>query len=600
MKYLKYISLLVFCCLHYSLAKAQTFTAHASKTKVAVGEIFQISYTLNTNGAGFKAPSLSDFDIYEGPNPYHRQDFDLNTGTLKQTVSYSYILAPKKEGKFTIAPAQINTANGAVKSNSLVIVVTKTTPKSNSNNSLQNSSPATTSDTEDNLFIKAHLSKTKAYLGEELVLSFKIYTRVDVLQLNVTEMPSCDGFYMQEGKVDGQTNETIDGVTYLVADVKKSFIIPLKSGKITIEPIELECVISKPSNKKAKSFIEQFFGAYENIPVKIKSNPVTVEVLPLPEEGKPENFSGAVGSYSMKAQINKESIKANESINLTIDISGEGNIKLVDPLAIDFPEGFETYDPKTNEKIIVGNRGVSGSKSFDYLFIPRYKGDYKIENIAFNYFDPDKKEYITIPSPTFNIHVDKGDDNATNQNVFIPGSKEDVKILGTDIRHIKTGDLNIKDKNDFFFGSILFYSGLAAPLLAFITFLLIRKKQIEESKDIIALKSKKANKVALKRLKAAEEFMKVNDKDAFYIELSKALFGYLSDKLNLPTVDLSQENISQLLKNKQISDNTISRVLDTINNCEYAKYAPGSVSGDLNAIYNQTVELITNIENEIK
>jgi len=603
MKFFRYVLTFLFL-LSIQLLQAQTFVAQTSKTKVATGETFQISFTLNTNGSGFKAPSLNDFEVYSGPN--QASNMTYSNGAMSQTLSLSYILAPKKEGKFTIGPAAINTQTGIIRSNSLTIEVYKGSNSNNQNsqnnnqNNTQNVTPPTTQDVGDNLFIKTSINKSKVYLGEEITVTFKLFTRIDVVQLNVTKMPSCDGFFMQEGKVNNQTTENIDGVNYLVAELKKSFMIPLKTGEITIDPLEVECVVRQQSKKKARDIFEQFWGSYENIAVKIKSKPTTIDVIALPEKGKPENFSGAVGNYSMKAQLTKDKIKANESINLIIDISGKGNIKLIDPFKINFPEDFEVYDPKTTEKIVAGTTGITGSKKFDYLFIPRYQGDYSIDNIGFNYFDPEKKEYIVIPSPTFSIHVDKGEGNAANASVYDPKNKEDVKVLGTDIRYIKTNDLELKQKNEFFFGTIKFYSGLATPFVAFIAFILIRKKKIEEDQDAVSVKSRKANKMAKKRLVIAEKHIKTNDKDNFYIEISKALYGYLSDKLNLPTADLAQENIAQILKEKAVTDTTISQLLETINTCEYAKYAPSAVSGDLNAIYSKTVELITAIDHELK
>ncbi len=601
MKTIKYILIFVAATLANTIV-AQNFVAQASKTRVAVGETFQISFTLNTNGSGFKAPSLADFEVYGGPNQSSNVTF-VN-GSMSQSISLSYILAPKKEGKFTIGPASISTSNGVIRSNALTIEVSKGTSNLNNQNNAQNNgqsiTPPTNQELSDNLYIKTYTSKSKVYLGEEVTVTFKLYTRIDVVQLNVTSMPSCDGFYLQEGKVSNQTTENIDGVNYLVAELRKSFMIPLKTGKLTIDPLEIECVVRQQSRKRSRDIFDQIFGSYENASVKIKSKPISIEVMALPEENKPANFSGAVGNYSVKSQLNKNKIKANESLNLTIEISGKGNIKLVDPLKVTFPEDFEAYDPKSTEKISAGATGITGSKKFDYLFIPRYPGEYTIDNIGFNYFDPEKKQYITIPSSSFPIHVDKGDSNANTTSVYNPKNKEEVKVLGTDIRYIKTNDLELHPKNNLFFGTFEFYAALLSPLVVFIGFIVIRKKKIEENKDMIAVKSRKANKMAKKRLVIADKHIKTNNKNEFYIEISKALFGYLSDKLNLPTADLTQSTIAQILKERNVSPITISQLMETIHNCEYAKYAPSTVSGDLNAIYSKTVELITNIEHELK
>src|ERR1019366_8349342 len=270
------------------------------------------------------------------------------------------------------------------------------------------------------------------------------------------------------------------------------------------------------------------------------------------------------------------------------------------PAKINFPEDFETYDPKIKENITVGTNGVSGSKSFDYLIIPRHEGDYKIDQLNFSYFDPQKKEYITLPSPEFNIHVDKGNAEDATNNVVNARSKEDVKVLGNDIRHIKTNAINLKSKDKYFFGSPLFYMGLISPFLAFVGFIFIRRKHIEQNKDAVAVKSRKATKIAKKRLSIAEQHLKSNNKEQFYIEIFKALYGYIGDKLNINAADLNKEHISEILKTKNVNDLTIPQLISTLDNCEYARYAPSAVSGDLNSIYNNTVELIMKIENEIK
>jgi hypothetical protein len=297
--------------------------------------------------------------------------------------------------------------------------------------------------------------------------------------------------------------------------------------------------------------------------------------------------------------LSKDKVKANDAVNLTVTLNGNGNIKLVDPLKITFPEDFETYDPKTSEKITVGATGVSGSKTFDYLVIPRHEGDYKIDQIHFSYFDPEKREYVTLPSPDFNLHVDKG--NAADA-VVIGGSrsKEDVKVLGNDIRYIKTNAVHLKSKENYFFGSLLFYSGLVVPFIIFIGFIILYKKNREQNKDVIAVKSRKARKMAKKRLSFAEKHLRSSNKELFYVEIFKAVYGYISDKLNIPVADLNKEHISSTLKQKNVSEETVKGLITTIDSCEYAHYAPNAASGDLKSIYDNTVELITKIEDELR
>jgi hypothetical protein len=363
----------------------------------------------------------------------------------------------------------------------------------------------------------------------------------------------------------------------------------------------VECTLRQRSNKRPASLIEQMMGGgFENVAFKTKSKPLSIEVLPLPEAGKPPGFAGAVGDYSYKVELSKDKVKANEAVNLIITLSGKGNLKLVEAPKVAFPEDFETYDPKVKENISVG-AGVGGSKTFDYLLIPRHEGDYKINNLDFTFFNPAKNEYVTIPSPELNIHVDKGDGTGnTSANVYSPANKTDVRELGTDIRYIKTNEPGLKDKNEYFFGSGAFWTGLISPFILFFLFLFYRRRTIEQNKDAIAVKSRKATKMAKKRLSAAEQHLRSANKELFYLEISQALYGYLSDKLNIAGADLNKGTIAEMLAGKSVSETTITQLISTLDNCEYARYAPSAVSGDLNMIYTNTVELITKIENEIK
>ncbi len=588
-----------------NIALAQKFTAQASKTKVAVGEQFQVSFTLNNSGNNFQAPPLTNFDVYSGPNQSTSMSF-VN-GAMSQSISLSYILAAKKEGKITIGPATVNVNGTNVQSNSINIEVVKGAPsqqQQGNNQAAQNPSAPSTENVSDNLFVRTTIDKTKAYQGEQITVTQKVYTRYQLRGFQDVKFPDYTGFWTQDVASNQQiqlTNETIDGVVYQVGELKRTYLFAQRSGKLEIEPMKVECAVRKQSNRKPRDVFEQFFGGgYEDIVIAVKSKPITIDISPLPEAKKPTGFSGAVGNYSFKAQISKDKIKANDAVNLTITLSGSGNIKLVTPSTINFPEDFETYDPKVKENITAGANGVSGSKSFDYLIIPRHEGDYKIDQINFSYFDPQKKEYITLPSPEFNIHVDKGNPEDATTNIVNSRSKEDVKMLGNDIRYIKTNNIILKSKDNYFFGSPLFYAGLISPFIAFIGFIVVRKKHNEQNKDAVAVKSRKATKIAKKRLVIAEQHLKSNNKEQFYIEIFKALYGYIGDKLNINAADLNKEHISEMLKAKNVNEATIQQLISTLDNCEYARYAPSAVSGDLNSIYNGTVELIMKIENEIK
>lgn len=581
---------------------AQTLTTSVSTTKVALGEAFQLQFSLSGPGKNFKLPPMSELDILEGP--YQSSSTSVNNGTITQSSSLTYVVSAKKEGKLTIGAATVISNGKTIQSNPVSIDVAKGANNAgtqNNNSGGQIVTKPTSSDIGDNVFVRTNVSKSKAYVGEVIEVTFKVYTRLEMQMRNISKMPAYDGFFVQNIKTNEQTkqtNETINGITYVVGEIYKTYVIPQHTGTLTIEPFEVECIVRQKSKRKPRDIFEQMMGVgYEEVVLPLKSLPISIEAQALPEEGKPAGFSGAVGNFTYKAAMSKESVKADDAVNITLTLSGNGNIKLVEPPKVNLPEDFETYDAKISENISVTRGGINGTKTFDYLFIPRHEGDYTIEALNFSYFDPNKKVYVTLPSPNFKLHVDKG----TGTSATVVGgtnAKEELKVLGNDIRYIKTAT-ELKEKEQYFFNSALFYSLLLSPLLCFISFLIIRRKSIANNKDGVAVKSRKATKMARKRLSIAEQHLKSSNKELFYIEIFKALYGYISDKLNIPLADLNKEHISGTLKNRAVSEATIEKLMTTLDNCEFARYAPSSVSGDLNGIYNNTVELITKIEDEI-
>lgn len=596
------ILILFFVIATINVSLAQKLTASASKTRVAVGETFQISFSLNASGSNFKAPNLNDFDVYSGPNQSSSMSF-VN-GVMSQSITLSYIVAAKKEGKLTIGPASVNANGTTLQSNPFIIEAVKGSSAgagSSPGNNQRTQEPANENISE-NLFVRTIVSKTKVVQGEQIAVSHKVYTRYQLRGFQDVKFPDYNGFWAQDMPDYKQQIqvENIDGINYYVAEMKRSFLFPQRNGKLEIAPFVAEIIIRKQSNKRPRDIFDLLQGGYEDAVYSVKSPAVSIDVQPLPETGKPSSFSGAVGDYSYKVELSKNSVKANEGINLIITLSGKGNIKLVDVPKINFPEDFETYDPKTKENISVGANGVSGSKTFDFLFIPRHEGDYKLSDLSFTFYNPSKKEYVTIPSPELSIHVEKDTQEKEDANVYTSNRKEDLKIIGNDIRYIKTDDLKLKDKNDYFFGSPAFYACVISPFLAFLVFIFFRRKNVELNKDQVAVKSRKATKMAKKRLVLAEHHLKSNNKELFYLEISQSLYGYIADRFNIAGADLNKENISEILTNRSVSEGTTAKLITTLNNCEFARYAPSAVSGDLLTIYNDTVELITKIENEIK
>jgi tetratricopeptide (TPR) repeat protein len=594
---------------------AQKLVAQVSKTKVVTGEAFQVSFTVNGSMSGFKPPSFSDFDVYSGPN--QSTSMQIANGNMSQTVSYSYMIAARKEGKFTIGAASCVINGNKSESNPIAIEVAKGNPQQQQRQQQQQQQNpfggAFGNEDEqpqqqqavsgEDLFVRTYVNKKQCYLGEQIVVTQKIYARTNVTHRGMQsgKLPSFDGFWSKAEERKGNlpiNTENLDGVSYGVVEFSQTYLFPQRTGKLTIDPIELDWVV-RVKSKRQQSIFDQFFGGGggQDMVVKLKGKPVTIDVQPLPEKNKPDNFTGAVGNFSFNAKLNHDKVKANESINLKLTISGKGNISLVSTPKINFPDGFETYDPKVNETVSTAG-GVSGTKTYEYLVIPRKQGEFILKDVNFSYFDVDKKQYVTLPSPEIKITVDTPDPNSSGSaQVYNP--KHEIQTEENDIRYIKTGNLKLHAANEEFFASWKHFGLLGLIAALFIGFLVVRNTYLKSQSDVVGVKQKRAIKIARKQLVLAEKFKNENKQDDFYDEVHTALNNYVSDKLNIPVADLSKNTITENLTKKNISTQAIHKLITTLSDCEYARYAPAAAEKDLGLVYNNTIELITNIENEL-
>jgi hypothetical protein len=569
-------------------ARAQSVSAQVNTKRVQVGAQFEYAIVITVNATNFTPPNFKDFDVIMGPNQSNSVQY-VN-GAMSQQLTISYGLVAKKEGKFTIGPAVVMSGNQKLETNAVVIEVTKGNPGSGGQNESQGNSKITNAD----LFIRTGISKSKCYLGEQVTILQKVYCRYQIIGFQKFAQPTYDGFYSQaqESASKGQlATENIDGINYYTFELFRTVAIASKSGKITLTPIEGDVVIRRQTANRPRNVFEQFFGAsgYEDVPVSVKSKPMVVDILPLPEVGKPENFNGAVGNFSYKVQISKNEIKANEALNLKMTIAGKGNLKLLTAPKLQLPEGFETYDPKTNE--------TANSKTFDYLIIPRNEGEFVLDNLGFSYFDLDAKKYVSVASDNIKIKVLPADPNSGGAQVYAPSSQ--VKKTDNDIRYIKKGDFLLQKSDTEFFNSPIHLASLAGIAGMLGSLLFVRRQHIKNNKDLVLVKERKAAKVAKTQLQSAHKSMQQNKKDEFYTEILLALNNYLTHKLNIPFADLSRENVNKILLQKNAEETTVAKLISTLATGEYAKYAPGAVSGDLQAVYADTVDLITKLENQL-
>lgn len=578
------------------------FSGVSSHSKVAVGDQFRITYTINTNASSFQSPDLREFNVLSGPN--QSSSVQIMNGAFAQTLSYYYILSAKKEGKYTIDPAVITVGNGRIQSNSIIIEVGKSSQKSNpaatNSNSNQNQAQSS-SNTSDRIFIRAIVNKKSVFLGESVSVTYKLYSKYNQINFSDLKFPTFNGFYTEEiemGKNDKLEVEQYDGSTWYTAELKRSLLFPQKSGRLEIPALEATCLV-RERTQSGQNFFDQFFGGgYRDVSVKIKSQPHNLEVLSHPNNAKPADFNGAVGAFNVEASVDKDNIKSGDAITYKLEVSGNGNLKLLEAPKLDFPVEFEAYDPQVKDNIRVSESGITGSRTFEYLLIPRAGGKYKLGPFTYSFFSISKKAYQTTTLPAISIDVAKtaGDQIITNRS----GTGSSPKQLASDIKFIKleAPDLEPVDSKPFFL-SLPFYSLSALPPLALILLLVMRNRNADRSSNKSFYRQKEAGGMAQKRLKHAGELLKANKKDAFYEEIFRALYGYLSDKLQIPQAQLSKEFVAEKLLNKSVPSADVKELERLLSTCEFARFAPGAES-NMSNVYDEARVLITSMEKYLK
>lgn len=595
----------------------------STKRQVSVGEQFKVAFEVNADGKKFTAPSFADFILVGGPFNSTSSSVQIVNGSMTRTVSntYSYVLRAEKEGTFTIGSASIVVDGSKVESEPFEITVVSdassaaTASQGGQQQSSSGQSQQSTTDPKvsgQDLFLKVTPSKKSAYIGEPVVLTYKLYTRVPVSQLSVSRMPSYGGFWMKEiGDNNGslrQSTETVNGMEYTTAEVKKVVIIPQKPGKLSVDPMGIECmaqIATQRSTQRSNDPFDIFFNDpffsrnYTNVQKNIETATLTLDVKSLPQDGKPTGFTGAVGNYNFATDIDRTEASTNEAITLTLTVSGSGNIELLNLPVPVFPPDFEVYDPKITSSVDANSQGTNGTKKAEYLIIPRRAGDFNIPPVTFSYFNPAKGQYVTLESPEYNIKVIKGAGDESGDGGLYASNQEGIKYLGNDIRHINTTDLALKPMNTTFFASTVYFIILAALLLVFLMTLLVVKKRRQFNHDVALVRNKKATKVAKGRLNNAYKYLKSNDQDHFYEEMSQALWGYISDKLGIERSVLSMDTVKQAMMDKGISDELSNQFVDTLNTCEFARFAPGDAASKMEGLYEQGLDVIMKVEKSI-
>lgn len=594
MKHLLFI-LLLGCT---SLLHGQTLTVKANKTTVGVGERVQISYTIDgAKGRRFVQPTFNGFRLLSGPNSSSNMQF-VN-GVYSSSQSISFILLAQTEGVYTIDAASIEINGNIIKSDPIRIEVVKGQSSSNSANTNQQQSTESSDDLSDDLFMKLFIDKRNPYVGEQVIATYKLYLNAQVVNY-AHNRPVYNGFYAQEIEIDPNTeirNELINGKQFRVATMKKVVLTPQKSGELIVPPLEMEIVV-RVEDKSKKRMYNPFFGSYQNVKVEVVSNGEKLNIKPLPLNNQPTDFNGAVGSFKLKTSTDRTTVNVNEAVNLIVTLEGNGNIELVGDPKTNFPKDFETYEPKVKQNVSVSAAGTTGKKTFEYVLIPRYAGDYDIDPISISYFDPKTVTYKRLNSEALSISVLKTAGSEDRSEVaYIAPKKEDVQIIGKDIRFIKNRSEELHQGYVPFLGSVAFYFSSALPIAALgIAYLLIGSMRRRDS-DHSLVKSRKAKSMAKKRLAKAKKLLSGSDAD-FYEEIFKALYGYLSDKLNIPVSELTKETIQAQLQQKNVSETLTADLRNTLDECEMARFAPGVVRGK-EAMMAVSTEIIQKLEDEI-
>lgn len=594
-----------------------SFTAQAPKA-VVKGDNFRLTYTVNvSNAKKMRLPSIDGFQILAGPSTSTRSSTSFINGKVESstTVTYTYILVGEDEGEFTIPEATIEVGGKQYSSNSLKIKVLppddvqqsqggqqgqRQSSRQGAQSQSQNgNSIGSGSISDTDLFMRAVVNKTKVYEQEAILLTFKVYSLVSLRSLS-NKMPDLRNFHVQEVELPQNKEfdtERFNGRNYQTLIWSQYVLFPQQSGDLEIPATSFEGIVAQ--QVQSTDIFDMFFngGRYVETKKNLVSNPITIHVDPLPS-GKSSSFTGGVGEFSISSSINTETLKANEAVTIQVVLSGTGNMKLIKTPELKYPQDFDIYDPKVENKFSLKTNGQSGNKVFEYLAIPRHAGQYRIPPVEFQYFDVSSHSYKTISTQEYVLNVEKGE-GSDIQSVSGYINKEDLKYVGQDVRFRITDD-KLVDTNNLFFGSAKFWIVMAIPFVIFMIILVFNLKRVQDNSNVVQTKRKKANSVASKRLKTARKLMQENRKDDFYDETLRALWGYVSDKLSIPVANLSKEKIGNELHEKGVSDNLVSQLLEVMEGCEYARYAPGDEYGRMDKVYDETANVIGQLENSIK
>ena len=605
-------------------AEKVSFEASSPLT-VSVGEAFRVEFSLNASPDDdtFKAPSFEGFDVLAGPVLSTGSSVQIVNGSMTRSVSvtYTFVLLPQAAGNVTIGAAEVAVDGTVYRTDPLPVEIVDEGTAAQQRQSPQSGQSGTQAERSDearsqseaqgrigkqDILLRAVVSRTSVYKNEPLHVAFKLYTRVPVVDVSVGSMPSFNGFWSQDLSSNSTTarqgRETFNGKVYETHVVCEYLLYPQQAGTLTIDPMEMTALAQVVVQSRRN--IDPFFGSGRevyNVPREVKSQRVTVQVKPLPA-GAPASFSGAVGSFTMDAQLPEGRLAANSGATCTVKISGTGNLTFVQAPKLNLPGSFEQYNVKTTESINASSAGISGYRQFEYPFIARAEGTYDVAPIEFSYFDPARMQYVTLSSRPLTLEVTPDTRGGSDGSVVLQGrgmSKEEVKLLGQDIRFIKLGNAQLRGRSVPFLFSGAYWALLAAILVGFGALYAALRKRIRESQNVALVRGRRANKVAVQRFRAARGYMEEQNRHAFYEEMLRALWGYMGDKFNIPVANLTKESVREELHKRGVSAEDAQRFTAIITQCDEAQYSPAA-SARMSDVYSEGVDLISRIEAVIK
>jgi len=589
----------------YSVSGQDVYVKAEYPAVVNVGEQFTVMWTVNAGGGEFSAPSFTGFYKLMGPQTSYSSSTQIINGKMSTSTSYSYVyyLQAVKEGKFVISPAVFALKSKTYSSDSMHIEVVGSTSQKQ-NVASANSNSANNSEVESSgkdLFINLSVNRKEIFLGEPIVATVKIYSRVNISGINEIKYPSFNSFLRSDIETPPLTSlrqENVNGTIYGSGVIQQFLLYPQVTGEINIDPVQISVLVQQKARGESDPFFGDFFSSYQTVPKAAASQPVKIKVKALPGV-QPSDFSGVVGKLDLKAILNKQSVNVNDAINFKITISGNGNLKIASVPVLKLSPDIEVFDPKITDDLKNGPNGTTGQKSFEYLLIPRHNGDFTIPPISYSYFNITNGRYEKLTTEEFHFSAQKVNGQNTGATVYGGVSKEDVKYLGKDIRFVKSDPGNLKKSGNILLSKQSFYSAYAFSFLAFLLILFLRREQIRRNSDLSLVRNRKAGKVAIKRLHSASVCLKNEEIDQFYDEILKAIWGYLSDKLNIPVSDLTRNNAISSLQEEGIEEDKIKSLSEILDACEFARFSPSSSGTEATSIYDGASQFIKSVENLI-